>query len=65
MRMKRKPKTTAKGEHLGIRVDAEVVREIDAEIAEVARDRPGLVLTRSDIVRMWITAAIQRKRDQD
>ena len=59
--MGRRPSETPKAIHLGIRVDSEMIHAIDLEIAEIQHERPGLNINRSDVVRMWITEAIQRR----
>lgn len=59
--MGRKTSDDPKATTLGIRVTADQLAAIDDAIAEIKREHPGLELTRSDVVRMWINEAIQRR----
>jgi len=54
----RRPAKNPKGVHLGIRIDERTARALDREIVEEERLRPGLGLTRSDVVRMLMAEAL-------
>ena len=54
----RKPSKNPKGVHLGIRVDDQMARALDREIKFEEQLRPGLGLTRSDVVRLLIAEAL-------
>jgi len=56
--MGRKPAKNPKDVHLGIRVDNRTARAVDREIEFEEQLRPGLGLTRSDVVRMLMAEAL-------
>ena len=57
----RRPSANPKSATLGVRVDLEMLAHIDAEIREIAKERRGLIVTRADVVRMWVAEAIERR----
>lgn len=61
--MGRRPAKNPKGIHLGVRVDDEMLAELDEEIEREVDAKPGLTLTRSAMLRMLVAEAlIARKR---
>ena len=54
----RKPSKNPRAIHLGIRVDDRTARALDHEVAIEEQARPGLGLTRSDVVRMLMAEAL-------
>lgn len=59
----RKPSDNPKGTTLGVRVDADTLEWIDAELEDRRRKNPrAIVITRAAIVRAWIDEAIDRRK---
>jgi hypothetical protein len=56
--MGRRPAKFPKATHLGIRIDDATAKALDAEVVRANAASPGLVLGRSDIVRMLIAEAL-------
>lgn len=60
--MGRKPAKNPKDIHLGIRIDEGTAAALDKEIELEEQHRPGLGLTRSDVVRMLMVEALAARQ---
>lgn len=47
---------------LGVRVDAELLRELDEEVKRVRSERPGCTFSRSDCVRELLWQMLKQRR---
>jgi hypothetical protein len=50
---------TAKGAHLGFRVDEDIVAMLDARAEQLRAERPGTTVTRSDVAREILYRALR------
>jgi hypothetical protein len=60
--MGRRPAKNPKSVHVAVRLDAEMAASIDAEIERLSAQTPGIVYTRSMIIRALITEHLVKGR---